>query len=193
MTYSREQQQAAYKKLPEEAQNFIMSNETTEFISANLEKYGLPEEQINLADSEILYAMYGLQTLDTAIQKIAEISGEKNEELSSLKADLQENIFSKYKELGVVTTERPIVITQETKEDALKELSQRAEQQKSTVPEVLPANLPMVESGEIVHDVPHVESKAEVELPKPEKPKLSMPVPDYRYPEGKDPYREPLN
>ncbi len=68
----------------------------------------------------------------------------------------------------------------------------------STTP---PTNLPMVEKSEVVHDarpltpersdggqVPHVEqSKPEI---KPEQTKV--PLPDYRYPGGQDPYREPL-
>lgn len=66
--------------------------------------------------------------------------------------------------------------------------------------EIPPANLPMVEKGEIAHSVPHVEqAKAQHVQParqdpvsvKPE-PKVNVPLPDYRYPEGRDPYREPL-
>ena len=46
-------------------------------------------------------------------------------------------------------------------------------------------NLPMVEEGEVAHSVPHVEESKPIE---PTKASL----PDYRYSEGKDPYREPL-
>ena len=47
-------------------------------------------------------------------------------------------------------------------------------------------NLPMIEPGEVAHSVPHVE-----EPPKP-KEDAKPSLPDYRYAEGKDPYREPL-
>ena len=75
-----------------------------------------------------------------------------------------------------------------------------------SVPEIIPPNLPVVEpdfaqgsvmvkKGEVAHDIAHIEPTTNNLQPttdniKPEKPK--MPVPDYRYPNGKDPYREPL-
>ena len=69
-----------------------------------------------------------------------------------------------------------------------------------------PTNLPMVEpafaqgsvmvkKGEVAHSVSHIEQ------PTPPKPPVPVPtktepekvsLPDYRYPGGKDPYREPL-
>jgi len=55
------------------------------------------------------------------------------------------------------------------------------------VPETLPANLPMVEPGEVAHTV---DSKQYIVDSKPEPSKVTPP--DYRYPEGKDPYHEPL-
>ena len=51
------------------------------------------------------------------------------------------------------------------------------------VPETSPANLPMVEKGEVAHEVPHVEQPTII----PASPKVPV---DYSYPEGKDPYRE---
>lgn len=67
------------------------------------------------------------------------------------------------------------------------------------VPEIAPNNLPMVEEGEIAHEVQHVEEKIILnkELgimnndgiqPKAERPQVA--APDYRYPNDKDPYRE---
>ncbi|MGB3922002.1 MAG: hypothetical protein WBL19_01805 [Minisyncoccia bacterium] len=55
------------------------------------------------------------------------------------------------------------------------------------------AALPMVEEGEKVHDAPHVEAAPTQPAPqaRPE-PKIKTPLPDYRYPDGTDPYREPL-
>lgn len=51
--------------------------------------------------------------------------------------------------------------------------------------EIIHPGLPMVEKNEVAHTVPHEES------PKPKiAPKSDLP--DYRYPEGRDPYREPM-
>lgn len=191
MTFTLTQKKEAYQKLSPEVQDFVMSNETAEFITAALSEAGLSGKQADLADSEILYAMYGLQTLDTAMNKISKLSGKKIEELSEFKSKLQENIFSKYKELGVVqeiapAKEEPTVITQEAKT----ELSH--------------TNLPMIEEGEVAHDVPHVEekvvsSKQQVVREEPMQkavqttPPAQKTPPSTHYPGGVDPYREPLN
>lgn len=56
------------------------------------------------------------------------------------------------------------------------------------------AGLPMVEEGERVHEVPHVETPSPTQpaTPTQPEPKVKTPLPDYRYPDGTDPYREPL-
>lgn len=59
------------------------------------------------------------------------------------------------------------------------------------LPEIALDNLPMVEEGEVAHEVPHIESPMnnteEAEIKTEEK---KPDLPDYRYPDGKDPYRE---
>ncbi len=97
MTFTQEQKKEAYKKLSQETQNFIMDSETTELIENYLKETGLTQEQSVLADSEILYALYGLQTLTEAMSNIAQLSGKNIHSLSKLKTDLDENIFSKIK------------------------------------------------------------------------------------------------
>ncbi len=195
-----------------------MSNETTELISTYLKEAGFSEEQAMKADSEILYALVGLQTLDSAISKIGDISNSRAENLSLLKEKLQSNIFSKYSELGVIKEilekEAEIKSTaEETKEEATNRLKERiqmgtaeqvekAQQKIENVPVMPPANLPMVEPEEVVHDVkpmvPEVSSKQQevgmVEEKKKELSKLvvekSIPK-NTHYPSG-DPYREPV-
>ena len=51
-------------------------------------------------------------------------------------------------------------------------------------------NLPMVEEGEVAHTVDSKQYTVDREKEPTEEPKA--PLPDYRYSEGKDPYREPL-
>ena len=93
MVFTKEQKKEAYKKLSPEVQDFVMSNETTELIENYLKEADLSEEQSTDADSEILYAMYGLQTLSGAIENIAKLSGKNINDLSKLKTDLDNNIF----------------------------------------------------------------------------------------------------
>lgn len=96
MSCTKEQKQSAYKKLPLEVQDLIMSGETTELVEQSLQEVGLNDEQSNLADSEILYALICLQSLDDAINNIAKLSGKNVADLSKLKSAIQDNIFNKY-------------------------------------------------------------------------------------------------
>ena len=208
MSFTPEQKNNAYRELNEGVKALIMASETTDLIANSLSEARLDEDQANLADSEILYTMYGLQTLDVAIQKIAAISNKSVNELKSLRAKLEENLFNRLNELGKVTenqenstndaemSEGPVIITQETKEDAMRRLSERMGTLKEDSVTTPSKNLPMVEDGEVAHEVPHVESTMNNEQltrnAKVEAQKSKVPVPDYRYPGGTDPYREPL-
>ena len=95
MIFTREQRNTAYKKLSPEVQDFIMDNETTELIGHYLIEAGLSEDQLDSADSEILYALFGLQTLAETIANIAKFSNKNVNDLSKLKNNLENNIFSK--------------------------------------------------------------------------------------------------
>lgn len=72
-------------------------------------------------------------------------------------------------------------------------ISKKANEMENKIPEIPPINLPMLEKGEAAHDItpmaPAVRSK-EYEVVKE---KSKIPLPDYRYEGGKDPYREPIN
>lgn len=99
MTFTKEQKKEAYEKLSPEVQSFIMDPETTDLIERVLSEHGLNEDQSNLADSEILYAMYGLQNLDVTIRNVAKIIGKSETELDKLKNKLLDSIFSKIEKL----------------------------------------------------------------------------------------------
>lgn len=101
------------------------------------------------------------------------------------------------------TVDRPVIITVENKEVALKQLDERVEQQKASVPEIASHNLPMVEPGETVHDakpMTEVEGLVRGINPSNDAPQQqawarkpwNASEQAYKYPGGKDPYREPL-
>jgi signal recognition particle subunit SEC65 len=100
MRFTKEQKSAAYKKLHPDIQSIVMDPEVTELIEKNLLLAGLEDEQQDLGDSEILYTMYGLQTLDQAIDNISKISGRKIPDLTKLKNILDKEIFSKISEIN---------------------------------------------------------------------------------------------
>ncbi|MEQ1500089.1 MAG: hypothetical protein ABL917_01800 [Parcubacteria group bacterium] len=94
MTFTLLQKKEIYKKLPPEVKSFILNNETSELIDGYLKDAGLSEEYLDLADSEILYAMCDLQSLNDSVSNIAKLSGKNINELSNLKIDLENNIFN---------------------------------------------------------------------------------------------------
>ena len=106
MNITKEQKREAYQKLSPEAQNFVMDNETTDLIASFLKETDLTEEQKDSADSEILYAMLGLQTLPDAIENIAKSAGKDPFTFFKLKEKLDEQIFSNIPTTAV-ETEKP--------------------------------------------------------------------------------------
>ncbi len=99
MSFTLQQKKEAYEKLSPSEQAFVMDNDTTEIISGYLKKYGLDNSMSDLADTEVLNAMYGLQTLDVALENIVKITGKSPEDLAVLKSKLEDNIFSKIKSI----------------------------------------------------------------------------------------------
>lgn len=93
--FTKEQKKEKYKKLSNEVKSIILDNETTELIQYLLNKEGLNEDKADTADSQILYAMYGLQSLDDAITGISKITGKSVSELEALKSNLYNEIFAK--------------------------------------------------------------------------------------------------
>src|SRR5437868_4574323 len=139
MTFTVQQEKEAYRNLSNEMQDFIMSNETTEIIDSAIKSVNLSEEIATQADSEILYSLIGLQSLDQALQNISSLSNTPLEKLSPLKNILNEKVFSKIKQLKM-DSNSPIASS-------------------SSVPEIPPENLPAVEAGQIAHQTTPEEKK----------------------------------
>lgn len=121
----------------------------------------------------------------------------------------QENKAEALEDLEARVSVRP----KEGKQEIIERLSKRVEDAKQGIVAARQErNLPMIEKGENVHDVapvakaeervvainkvaPVTPRAAELQTPAPAievKPKISVPTPDYRYPAGRDPYREPI-
>lgn len=192
MLYTKDQRDKAYKKLSEEAQSFVTSNETTGLISKHIKEAKLSGEQAEQADSEFWYALLNLQTLDESLKNIAHLTQKSVESLNSIKAGLNKDVFSKLEEIKKAPT-----IEGEAR---------------PTLPSIT-SGLPMVEEGEIAHDVPRQENfQPPITSPQPVGPTQTLdanskpsaseepvqtkekPKPDYKshYPTGQDPYREPI-
>lgn len=158
-----------FKRLPEALQkalNIIPWKSSVKEIAIS---NGLSSEQTETLERETMFIIYGFENPADYIANIMR-EVEINEEVATNIAEtVNEKIFEAIAQ-KLEGLDRP---TSET-----------------------PHNLPMVEKGEVAHEVPHVEIQNNElgiknnEVKKDEKPKIS--VPDYRYEAGKDPYREPL-
>ena len=138
------------------------------------------------------------------VEKIKQIAKDNNLD------EEKENLFAIETTLLVFGTESPINYPDNLSEnvglddDAVIKIAKEVDEkilapiiqilkEKGFAPETVPSNLPMIEEGEVAHDVAHVEptiQPARQDLAGSEKEKVNLP--DYRYEAGKDPYREPL-
>ncbi len=86
-------------------------------------------------------------------------------------------------------------VTEEVSEKILAAIAAKVEESEENLSD---SNLPMVEEGEIAHEVPHVEQVTQPIIPQIAEPIVTKVVPEQpiarppHYPGGIDPYREPL-
>ncbi|MDO8565062.1 MAG: hypothetical protein Q7R67_00315 [bacterium] len=141
----------------------------------------LPLEQIATVERETMFIIYGFENPDDYIANIMR------------EAQIDEATAT--------------AIAEEVNEKVLNVIALKAEEFEkqgpttvtASVPEISPHNLPMVEPGGTVHDVPHTEPTTNDQRLTTESQKQSWvrkpwnaSVPTYKYPGGKDPYHEPL-
>lgn len=134
----------------------------------------LDAEQIVSLEQETMFIIYGFENPNDYVSNIAREVGISEEAAYTIAESIVAQIFD------------PILKKSEENETVVAT--------PASVPEIPPVNLPMVERGEVAHDVPHVE-QPKAQPVQPARQDLAgpkVPLPDYRYEEGKDPYREPL-
>ena len=218
----------AIEKSSSEIKDLLFSNEIGQVLQSIAKNNNLDDETSLKMIEEIGYIILGLKERSSIKNSLANIGVQKTAVFSIIQ-EVSKKIFTELDKINnnqenkevvpETVMEDPIVITQETKEDVVKELPRKIEepekvsipQSVSNIPVIPPANLPMVEEGEVVHSVPHVEPSSaqgfggakqpvpparqdlagSVSIPVPQKSEPKTTLPDYRY-EGKDPYREPL-
>ncbi|MDP3874912.1 MAG: hypothetical protein Q8Q22_00110 [bacterium] len=125
-------------------------------------------EQTETVERETMFIIYGFENPDDYIGNLMRETQIDEETATAIAEATNEKIF-KIIALKIEELEK-----------------QKPSTSASSVPEIAPTNLPMVEKGETAYSVPHVEQPNA----SPAQPKV--PLPDYRYQDGKDPYREPL-
>ncbi|MEK7176985.1 MAG: hypothetical protein AAB719_01685 [Patescibacteria group bacterium] len=165
-----------FDKLPSNLQQAISALPWKALVEEIGKSNALDPEQIVSLEQETMFVLYAFENPDDFVQNIIRAVSVSQETANKIGDSVAEKILG------------PIV------EKSIGEKKVSGD------------NLPMVEEGEVAHSVPHVEPARTTEVvprqndfvglesggepPKPKETKTSLP--DYRYGEGKDPYREPL-
>ncbi|MBI2065743.1 MAG: hypothetical protein HYT68_01600 [Candidatus Zambryskibacteria bacterium] len=207
MTYSKEIVKKIYRSLPDELKQIVATQETSSINDETAQKYHLKTDQRLQMGDEVTMRLIGLTTENDFVKNIETRLKTTLEISQKIADDVKTKILSK-------APEKLLRAQEEYAQTKLKELPQQtiASTEISSAPlfnptptpkilEIAPKNLPIVEPGEIAHDVRsesrsmNQESRTEIgkEDTKIEEPEIkNTPAKDRGYPEDKDPYREPI-
>ncbi len=136
-------------------------------------------EQVEIVERETMFVLYGFESANDYISNMMREAQVNEEVATTIAKAVDERIFKAVAlQLEAAPEEKPAP----------------APVPPPNLPQMIHNSLPMIEPGEVVHDVPHVETKApEVKVVQPATPPpVTTPALSNRYPEGFDPYREPL-
>lgn len=158
------------KTLPPNLQQAINAVPWKALVQEIGKENALDAEQIASLEQETMFIIYGFENPNDYVSNITKNIGVSEEIAYTIAESIVDKIFG------------PISEQSEGYENTVASAS---------VPEIPPTNLPMVEAGEVAHEVPHVQP-ARQDLAGSTSNQPNVSIPDYRYEGGKDPYREPL-
>ncbi len=134
-------------------------------------------EQVEIVERETMFVLYGFENADDYIANLIREAQIDETTATTIAQEVDDKIF-KTIEAQVEATPAAPAVPEPLKAENL--------------PQVLSSNLPMIEEGEVAHEVPHIETPAPIVPPTTSAPKPEAPAPKQHYEGGKDPYREPL-
>lgn len=187
MPFNHEQQKIAYQKLPEKVRDFIISNETTDTIAEIIARLTLSEEIADQADTQILYALMGLQSLDLATENISKLAGRPLGDLIEFKEELKSKIFNPLETLTGVPgknqnnneslSEKDLIFQQAAERNKLKESILAGAMPPK--PEIAETPEPTPARQELIESIEHPQPAPERTLggAKPDELKLEPPKP----------------
>ncbi len=169
MTYSKEIIKKIYRSLPDELKQIVATEETSAINNNIAKAYNLNSQQRLEMGDEITMRLLGITSKEVFATNLGSRLKIDSEIAQKIANDVKTRILAKIPEKILIAQQEYV----------------QAKITKPAVPEIAPVNLPMVESGEVAHDVPPARQGLAGSQPK-------VSLPDYRYEGGKDPYREPL-
>lgn len=199
MNYPKEIFKDIYRSLPEELKNIVATPEISNINDEIAQKHKLNDEQRLSLGDEITMRLMGITTRNAFPENLKNRLQIKDEEILTILEDINSKILSKISEKVSIAQEE---YSQTKIKNNLSDMTNTPNQEEPTETtsiEIPPANLPMIEPGEVSHDTkpqmtpPVVETKPTISQPaqKPSAPVPPKPV-NIHYPTGQDPYREPL-
>lgn len=166
----------AIEKSPQNIKDLLFSPQVGEVLRNLFEKNNLSEEQALKITDEIGYIILGLRersslkstllNLGIGIGPVASMLQDVNKEIYS-KIDMSQPKKENLPQMPKPDANGPIIITKDNKTDALKNLQKMSEeisrsQDKTSSNSQKNGNLPMIEPGEVAHEVPHIETKPQI-------------------------------
>lgn len=159
------------KNLPQPVQDLVFDGTWEDRTAEIAKKYSLTDTQTDALTNNVLFVLIGLDTPDTFLgSMVSELSVSKLLADQIVK-DLENRVFDyalkfvENKEKKNQTATGPANIEPT--------LTRKTENETSKTPEIKPENLPMVEPGEIAHDIPPlsalpkaVENNEKISVPK---------------------------
>jgi hypothetical protein len=173
--------EAQFNRLPPQLQAAIKAVQWKDLVKEIALANKLTPEQAESLERETMFIIYGFENPE----------------------DYPANLMREMQ----IGEEAIIAIVEAVNEKILKVIAQKAEGEGVSKPVEAHASLPMVEPGEVAHDVPHVEQPLNApvssapaapplspppEVTKAEPSKPAFVPPKSHYSSGQDPYREPL-
>ncbi len=184
------------RSVPKEIRAFLARDEWSNIVQKISQRNNFSAEQKTALENEVIFVLVGMDSRENFKENIRNTTGIQEFLAREIEYEIDENIFKKVESfLSTETEAEPVQKISENKPVIPEILTQ----QKVTAVEIPPANLPMIEPGEVVHDTkpqmtaPVIETKPDVLQPtiKPSTSTPPKPINNH-YPNGQDPYREPL-
>ncbi|OHA92310.1 MAG: hypothetical protein A3J09_02430 [Candidatus Zambryskibacteria bacterium RIFCSPLOWO2_02_FULL_51_21] len=170
--------QEQFQKLPLALQKALGEIPWKSLVNEIARLHNLKPEQVESIETETMFILYGFESPDDYVSNMVRETGIAEDLAYVIANEVNEKIF------------KPVSVKVEE--------AGKQQPTSTSIPELKPENLPMVEKGEMVHEVPHVEApnpKSQIpnniEIPKEEKPPI-QPAKS-AYVGSQDPYREPLS
>ena len=170
---------AQFDRLPKELQGALNAVPWKSLVNEISGLKTLSLEQVETIERETMFILYGFENPNDYVANMMREAQIDEPTATAIAGQVDEKILKQI----AARIEKP---------------QQEPAEEKPSVPEIIHSNLPMVEEGETVHDVPHVEQPptsspppTSASAPVATKPGAQTP-PTVHYPSGQDPYREPL-